>query len=524
MPSLTIDKSLDINSKPKSEKEAWGVHLKNRWWRLNNLYWIKNKHGNKVRFRPNSSQENFLFNAHGRDIILKLRQRGFTTLMQIVFLDECMFNADTNAGVVAHNRDDAIKFFKDKVKYAYDRLAPYIRDKFPATNDTANELRFENGSVMSVGTSLRSGTYQLLHVSEYGKVCSKAPDKAIEIQTGAMETVPIDGWIVIESTAEGRIGDFYDKCTTSLRAQRSNVHLGRLDYKIHFYPWYCAPENRLDEEPKHTVETAKYFDEIEKTGVVLDNQQIAWHIKKKIDLQDNMGREHPTTPEEAFQASVDGAYFSSQIAHLRNTGRICRIPIDPYTPIETFWDLGRDTTVILFFQKIGFDYRFINYYEHSGEGMDFYLQVLASMKDGNKPYIYGDMYLPHDGTRKSMMSVQGMPSSPAEVLHNAGYSVRVVTRTADKQASINQARRVLPQCYFDIERCDLLIQRLESYRKERVHGTDVWKPQPMHDIASHGSDGFMTFSDGYALSQEREDYDMPSQHSAVSGRNQSTGY
>ena len=77
-----------------------------------------------------------------------------------------------------------------------------------------------------------------------------------------------------------------------------------------------------------------------------------------------MKQEFPSNIDEAFSASIDGSYFSSQMKQIRLKGQICNVPIEPTVPIETFWDLGRnDKTSIWFFQKVGFDYRFIDFFE-----------------------------------------------------------------------------------------------------------------------------------------------------------------
>ena len=73
-----------------------------------------------------------------------------------------------------------------------------------ATNDRAGELAFSNGSSYRVSTGFRSGTYQRLLISEFGKICAKSPDVAKEIVTGSLNTVSADQIIAIESTAEGR--------------------------------------------------------------------------------------------------------------------------------------------------------------------------------------------------------------------------------------------------------------------------------------------------------------------------------
>ena len=62
-----------------------------KWFRLNTLYHIKDKSGQKVLFTPNQEQETFYLNQHCRDIILKARQLGFTTFKMISDLDDCLF-------------------------------------------------------------------------------------------------------------------------------------------------------------------------------------------------------------------------------------------------------------------------------------------------------------------------------------------------------------------------------------------------------------------------------------------------
>lgn len=478
-----------------------------KMWRMNNLYWIKDKRGDKVKFRPNRAQRRLMENRHGRDIGLKARQLGFTTWYQIHELDECLFNNNTNAGVIAHNEKDCQAFFKDKIKYAYDALHPYLKEKLRASNDSANELRFDNGSVIRVGTSLRSGTYQLLHISEYGKLCAQRPDRALEVKTGALPTVPIGGEIFIESTAEGRIGDFFRMCEI---ARKHTGELTPLDFKFHFFPWHEDPENTLDATPLLTNHYLEYFKNLEKRGIVLTNGQKSWYIKTEGFLGEEMKRENPSYPEEAFEAAVEGAYFSKQMAQVRSKGQILHVPLEAHLPVHTFWDLGRDTTAIWFFQKVGFDYRFIDYFQNSGEDMAYYVSALQG-----KPYNYGDMYLPHDGTRQSLAS----KTSPADVLYENRFQVRIVNRTPNKDNSIEKARQVLPKCFFDTALCKEGIVCLDSYRKEKDEKLGTWKKQPLHNAASHGADAFMTFADGFFHEEEIENDPDP-----VVGRNKVTGY
>lgn len=504
-----------IDQKPGSLKD-YARLLKSKKWRLNNLYWIKNKDGERVKFKWKPQQQYLHKYRHTRNIILKCRQIGFTTQLQLDYLDECLFVPNTNAGVIAHNLDDVQAFFKDKIKFAYDNLPPHIREDHPADTNSARELRFDNGSVIRVGMSLRSGTYQRLHVSEYGKLCALFPERAREVRTGAMETVPVDGIIDIESTAEGQMGDFYEKCEEARKAKEEGRELGALDYKFFFFPWYNEPEYSLDAEPIIDQATSAYFASLRERKINLTSGQKAFWIAKKASLRDDMGREYPSYPQEAFEAAIEGAYFARQMDQIRAKGQITHVPIERGVPIHTFWDLGRDTTSIWFFQKVGFDFRFCDYFQNSGEDMAYYVDILKKKMDGGEPYNYGDCYLPHDGTKKSLASNK----TPAEVLYQNGFDVRIVDRTVDKALSIERARQILPTCWFDRTNCHDGIACLDGYRKERDEKLGTWKKQPRHDAASHGADAFMTFTDGYYYEEEETE----PQRGVYSGRNATTGY
>src|SRR6266851_1112291 len=108
-----------------------------RLWRLNNLYSVTDKNGRRVTFTMNSAQEALYHAMHRQNVILKARQRGFTTFIQLIMLDACVFNGDVRAGTIAHTLLDAQVIFRDKVRFPYDHLPELIKNAVPARNDNA---------------------------------------------------------------------------------------------------------------------------------------------------------------------------------------------------------------------------------------------------------------------------------------------------------------------------------------------------------------------------------------------------
>lgn len=474
------------------EAQAYQIlqnNLADRNWRLNNLYFIKDKSGKKIKFKLNWAQEKLRQDTWYFNIILKARQLGFTTYILIYFLDSCLFNSNHSAGVIAHTKDDAQNLFDNKVKFAYDNLPQWLKDLRTADTDSAKKLVFNNGSSFDVGTSLRSGTYQKLLISEYGKVSAKYPDKAREIKTGALNTVEAGQQIFVESTAEGKTGEFFDLCENARALKLQGKTLTALEPKFHFFAWFDNPEYSLsDEDTKNTPipqDTEEYLSKFDLTP-----NQKAWYAAKEKIQGDDMRREYPSTPEEAFEGSLEGAFYSKEMALVRKSNQITNVTYDRRHPVHTFWDIGQssDQMTIWFYQNINSKHCFINYHESNNEGWNYYANLLKSMD-----YVYESHNWPHDG-QKRIVGAEVQTSK--QLAEQVGIRpINIVKRTNSVWLDIiNHCKPILPNCYFDESKCALGIKRLDNYRKRWDKINSMWLNDAQHDEASHGADGFRTFA------------------------------
>jgi len=470
--------------------ELW----KDQFWRLNNLYSIVTESGAVVPFKMNEEQIDLFNNLHTRNLILKARQLGFTTLICILALDCCLFTANFSAGIIAHNREDAEKFFRKKVVFAYDRLPHAVRELLPVAKKTESQIEFSNGSTLYVSTSFRGGTLQLLHVSEFGKICRKYPERAKEIVTGALEAVAAGNVAFIESTAEGMSGYFYDYSMDALRLQQEGVKLGALDWRLHFYPWYRKAAYALDENPVITDKQARYFSEIEaKVGVKFTREQKAWWIAKKKQLLGDMGREYPATPQEAFEQAVEGAIYGEQMMRIRELGRITSVPFTPGYPVNTFWDLGAGNyTTVWLHQRVGNQNRWVKFFCDSMRGLDWWWKTLEDWRNANTA-VWGKHFLPHDA-EASMLGEQ--ITNKRQILEKAGMrNTEIVPRVHDIETGIDITRRVLPaDNWFDKEACSEGIKALDAYQYEWDENLGRWKDKPFHNWASDGADAWRQYA------------------------------
>ncbi len=477
-----------------------------KWFRLNSLYNIKSKQGQKVLFTPNDEQESFYCDQHNRDIILKARQLGFTTFKMISDLDDCLFVENFSAGCICHNMDSAKDIFRNKIKFAYNNITDEQKAviselgyQLPSpTSDKGNAYVFSNGSSIKVGTSYRGDTLQSLHVSEFGKICKKYPDKANEIVTGAFEAVPADGGVItLESTAEGKEGYFFKYCQTAKKLKDLDKSLSVLDFKFHFFSWWERPEYEIDGDVSEAL--SKYFIELEsKHGVKLNQRKKAWYSAKWKVLGDDMKREYPSTPKEAFEQSVEGAYYSHQFTSVYKEGRITDLAAyDNKGRVNVVCDIGiGDSTALWFYRKVGNEYHIVHYHENSGEGLGYYLKYIEDIATKNN-WIMGKWYGPHDMNNREFGSGGKTRKELAQIgvdygnkTYRANFEIVPKLGVDD---GIQLVREILPLCVFD-ESMEYGISTLENYRKEWNDKLGCWRDTPLHDWSSHGADAFRYFA------------------------------
>lgn len=448
-----------------------------------------------VPFKPNRAQRRLLKKMHSRNIILKARQLGFTTLICIFFLDCALFRKNIRAGIIAHEEDAAKAIFRDKVKFAYEQLPPALKAVMPLKRDAAEELLFaHNNSSIRVSTSMRSGTMHYLHISEFGKICAKRPDRAEEVVRGSIPTVPTHGGMLfIESTAEGRAGHFYKMTDKAEKISQLGRRLTPKEYRFHFFPWWQEPNYRMD--PEGVIISAnddEYFEKVEgEMGCHLDIEQRAWWVSTRDNdfsgEEESMWQEYPSTPAEAFQVSNKGCYYAVQMATMRKQKRIGRVLFDPTVPVNTFWDIGNsDGTAVWLHQQVGMRHRFIGFFEGWGEPYAHYVGKLDAFQR-ETGCVWGRHYLPHDGSHEKQGEVNN--NSPRTMLENLGLrKIEIVPRVSEIQHGIQATRNYLAICEIDETACKEGIVHLDSYKKKWNTVLQCWMDEPLHDVHSEAAD------------------------------------
>jgi len=192
----------------------------------------------------------------------------------------------------------------------------------------------------------------------------------------------------------------------------------------------------------------------------------------------------------SFEASVPGAYYARALREARDQGRIGVVPPDLSCRVNTYWDLGMDdATTIWFIQSVGREWRAVDYYEHSGEGLEWYFDVLRD-RAAERGWIYGVHVAPHDIKVREL----GTGKSRLETAAALGVQFQVAPKIESQQDGIQAVREIIPGVWFDEGACGRGIDALANYRAEYDESAKVTRSRPVHDWASHGAKGFEVFA------------------------------
>lgn len=278
--------------------------LKSKKWRMAHLYKIKTKDKQIVQFRRNRAQRHFAGHKWTRNIILKSRQLGITTDECVDTLDDCLFTPNFDALLIADIKENATDIFDNKVDLAWQHFPADLKRRYLVDTNKANKLKFDLGrknySSFAVRLSGRSGTFRRVHISELAKLSKLYPARAAEVVTGTIPSVPLDGRVDIESTAEGEQGEFYDLFMEAWG--RKPQH--QTEFKAHFYNWTWddAEIAKVKRVIKNLPADFRDYQKLHR----LDDIQISYLYLKYLSLNKDWERlmqEYPTTPEEAFVRS-----------------------------------------------------------------------------------------------------------------------------------------------------------------------------------------------------------------------------
>lgn len=213
--------------------------------------------------------------------------------------------------------------------------------------------------------------------------------------------------------------------------------------------------------------------------------------------------------ECSFEASVVGSYYGRELNAADKAGHITRVPYQAEIGVDTWWDLGIDDAMAIWFtQTVGREIHVIDYYENSGEGLPHYAKVLQ-----DRGYVYASHNAPHDIRVREL----GSGKSRLETAQALGIKFNVVPDIGLADG-IEAARAFIPRCWFDREKTERGRSALTSYRKVWDEKRRVFQSHPYHDWSSNGSDAFRYLAVGHKTAPTRRAQPEPRRHMEAGSR------
>jgi hypothetical protein len=299
--------------------------------RLRNLYRIRHKLTRQAEFFvPNRPQETYLKRRKGRDVCLKTRQQGLTTLSCIRALDYALWESGVTTGVMAHLQNVVGTIFEDIVKFSADYFKKDWGHLYSPTekSDSSTTLAFKDDGIeryapghgrtlntsMRVLYDFRGKTVAFLHVSEASRI---EPERLL----GSLQGVPANGEVILESTPNGQGGEFY-------RLWQLWRKMGELaPYRGHFFPWYehypeCPDDWRLPEgeilTPYEKQMQRDLPDRITEAHIAWRRWCIEANCQGEPDLFEN---EYPSNDEDCFLTGQNQVFTKELLKRMLKTVR-----------------------------------------------------------------------------------------------------------------------------------------------------------------------------------------------------------
>ncbi len=270
------------------------------------------KDGRRRKFQLNAIQSAFCLDRTGRDVVLKPRQVGFTTLEQARDVFRFLTVRGARVVVTCQSTTDhtPAKLLSSNYRVMFDGLQRAgLNLKFRTQSSTEWALADRDAVLRIVGAGAseaaaskigRAGTVDRLHLTE-----TAFYEYADETLNALLECVPsreLGSEIVSESTPNGAAGVFYRQC----RAAQTTAS----GYRLHFYPWFAAGEYAVALEPGEIIRPAT---EREQALVLrgVTPEQLKWYRQKVAEKGQSLtDQEYPSDPDTCFL--VSGRCFFDQ--------------------------------------------------------------------------------------------------------------------------------------------------------------------------------------------------------------------
>ena len=276
-------------------------------WIEDNLK-IRTKKGGRTSFKLNAVQREYSRTCGKQNIVLKARQLGITSYIAARLFAQTVTRKGTLTMLVAHDRLAAEEIFRIVHRF-WDNLPGRLqKGALKTSHSSSRELVFPRlDSEFTVAAADdnagRGRTIQNLHCSEVSRWGRKGAEALASLRAAV---VP-GGEIVLESTANGAWGSFYEEWQ---QAEETG-------YTRHFFPWWFEESYKSVVGPSFEM-TVGEAELAAANG--LSAEQIAWRRQQWATLRGLAGQEFAEDAVSCFRASGECVFELEAIEQMMREG------------------------------------------------------------------------------------------------------------------------------------------------------------------------------------------------------------
>jgi hypothetical protein len=267
-----------------------------------------------------------------RLVVLKARQWGGSTLTQLYMAWIQIFKRVGWYSVILAQTKDTSKRIKAMYTKVLGRMEPWAIDSdkpvmfAPYEKSSSDSILMHpdgtvaRNNVVSIASyenydSVRGNSYSMAHYSEvafWKDTDGKSPEEVISSVSGGILERPYT-MEVLESSARGAAGYFYDECQLAMAGKSNRRFLFIPFYYIEhdtievrqqkaFAKWLLACKD-MEDAPKGCADAGKYYWRMWTLGATFEH--IKWYARKRLTFHShaNMATEAPIDPVEAFKST-----------------------------------------------------------------------------------------------------------------------------------------------------------------------------------------------------------------------------
>ena len=224
----------------------------------------------------------------GRDIVIKDTQCGSTSVFSGLFLVDTITHPNTTTVIMAHDEFTTKRLMR-RINVVYESITEKFRPERDHKSDA--EIRFPKlNSVIFISSARAAvaGRGEPIHNLLLSEAAHYQPGTESRIIIPALQRVPDEGRVIIESTPNGEDEIFYPQIQASLE--------GHGIFKLHTVYWWENSDNWMEADSKLNLLTAEREmsdltaeEKLLKQEYQVTIEQLRWRRYKTREMQGNDG-------------------------------------------------------------------------------------------------------------------------------------------------------------------------------------------------------------------------------------------